>query len=55
MQAEEYARGVVSMIDDFVAYDRERFLKKARGSASSSQKKALRRLIGMAKSRPPGG
>ncbi len=54
-EPEEYGREVVSMIDDFVAYDRERFLKRARASASPSQKKALSRLIRAAKSRPPGG
>ncbi len=39
---DDYARAVVSMIDDFVAHDREWFLKKALGKASPAQKKALK-------------
>ncbi len=40
-EPEDYARAVLSAIDDFVAYDRKWFLAKARGKANPARKKAL--------------
>jgi hypothetical protein len=39
---EEYAGVISCLINDFVPYDRDRYLKAARAAASPAQKKALR-------------
>lgn len=37
-----YAQTVKAVIDDFVHYDRDKYLRKARGAGTSAQKKLLR-------------
>lgn len=51
-EPEEYARAVVGMVDEFVHWDRERYLQKARGAAKAEQKKALRNALAGAASDP---
>jgi hypothetical protein len=43
---EEYARETLAAIKDFVSYDRDRYLKKARAAATPAQKKALKSTVG---------
>lgn len=46
-QPDEYARAATSVIEAFVAYDRDRYLRAARSCANPAQKKALRALRGV--------
>ncbi len=38
----EYAKMVTRLVDDFVHYDRDKYLRKARGAGTTAQKKLLR-------------
>jgi len=41
-EPDEYAQTVTKVVDDFVRYDRDKYLRKARGIGSKAQKKLLR-------------
>jgi hypothetical protein len=40
-QPDEYAKAAVGVVDDFVHFDREQYLKMARVRATPAQRKAL--------------
>ena len=42
LKPDEYARAANGIVDDFMHYDRDRYLRKARSAGDAAQKRALR-------------